>query len=397
MSNKILKEKILQAVEILKEKDIDMWLTFVRESAIISDPVMDMTVGESCTWQTAFIICKDGDTAAVLGSLEKDKYEKNGLYKNVIGYLKSVKEPLVEYISSKNPKNIAINYSKNSILADGLTHGMYQILLDHLNGTDYVNRLISSEEIISALRGRKSSTEISIMKEAIKETLIIFDSVTKFIKPGVSEIQIADFIKKIVVKKGFELAWEEDHCPAVFTGPDTQGAHSGPTNRKVKPSQLVNIDFGIKHKGYCSDLQRTWYVLKNGEKKAPPEVEKGFNVIRDSIQMVADAIKPGVKGVEMDDIARNYIVSNGYEEYPHGLGHQVGRQVHDGGAGLFPRWERYGNTPFMQLEESQVFTIEPRLTVKGYGTSTLEEEVVLTKDGCKFLSKPQKKLMLIKT
>jgi len=97
----------------------------------------------------------------------------------------------------------------------------------------------------------------------------------------------------------------------------------------------------------------------------------------------------------MDDIARNYILSQGHEEYPHGLGHQVGRQVHDGGGGLFPRWERYGNTPFMQLEESQVFTIEPRLTVKGFGTSTLEEEVVLTKDGCKFLSKPQKKLMLI--
>ena len=61
--------------------------------------------------------------------------------------------------------------------------------------------------------------------------------------------------------------------------------------------------------------------------------------------------------------------------------------------GLFPRWERYGNTPFMSLEESQVFTIEPRLTVNGYGTSTLEEEVVLTNDGCKFLSKPQKKLI----
>jgi Xaa-Pro aminopeptidase len=395
MSKKILKEKIQQAIGILNEKDIDMWLTFVRESSIITDPVMDMIVGESCTWETAFIICKDGDTAVIVGSLEKDKYEKNGFYKNIIGYLKSIKKPLVEYIGSKDPKNIAVNYSKNSVLADGLTYGMYQILLDHLEGTDYRNRLISSEEIISALRGRKSATEISIMKEAIKETLIIFDSVTKFIKPGVSEIQIADFIKKIVVKKGFSLAWEEDHCPAVFTGPDTQSAHSGPTNRKVKPGHLVNIDFGIRYKGYCSDLQRTWYVLKKGEKVAPPEVERGFNVIRDSIQLVAEKLKPGVKGCDLDDIARNYILSQGYEEYPHGLGHQVGRQVHDGGAGLFPRWERYGNTPFIALEESQVFTIEPRLTVKDYGTSTLEEEVILTSTGCKFLSKRQKKLMLI--
>ncbi len=395
MSKKILNEKIQQAVEILKEKNIDMWLTFVRESAILADPVMDMTVGEGCTWQSAFIICKDGDTTAIVGSLEKDKYEKNGLYKNVISYLKSAKEPLVEYIKSKNPVNIAVNYSKDSVLADGLTYGMYQILSDYLNGTGYLSKLVSSQEIISALRGRKSATEISIMKGAIRETLKIFDAVTRFIKPGVSEIQIANFIKKIVEKKGFELAWEEDHCPAVFTGPETQGAHSGPTNRKVKPGHLVNIDFGIKYKGYCSDLQRTWYVLKKGEKNVPAEVEKGFSVIRDSIKMVADKIKPGVKGCDMDDIARNYITSQGYEEYPHGLGHQLGRQVHDGGAGLFPRWERYGNTPYMELEESQVFTIEPRLTVNGYGTSTLEEEIVVTKNGCKFLSKPQKKLILI--
>ncbi|NWF89545.1 MAG: aminopeptidase P family protein [Ignavibacteriaceae bacterium] len=396
MSAKILKEKIQQAVEILKEKNIDMWLTFVRESSITADPVMDMIVGEGCTWQSAFIICKDGDTYAIIGSLEKDKYEKNGLYKNVIGYLKSVREPLVETISKKNPQKIAINYSKNSVLADGLTYGMYQILLEHLEGTDYPNRFVNSEEIISALRGRKSSTEISIMKEAIKETLKIFDSVTRFIKPGVSEIQIADYVKKLVKKKGFELAWDEDHCPAVFTGPDTQGAHSGPTNKKVKPGHILSMDFGIKYKGYCSDLQRTWYVLKKGEKKAPPEVEKGFNTIRDSIQMVADQLKPGVKGCDMDEVARNHILAQGYDEYPHGLGHQVGKQVHDGGAGLYPRWERYGNAPYLPLEENQVFTIEPRLLVKEFGTSTVEEEVIITKDGCKFLSKPQKKLMLIK-
>ncbi|MCK7525905.1 MAG: M24 family metallopeptidase [Ignavibacteriales bacterium] len=107
-------------------------------------------------------------------------------------------------------------------------------------------------------------------------------------------------------------------------------------DRKIEKGHLINMDFGIYYKGYCSDLQRTWYVLKDGETKAPAEVQKGFEIIRDSIQMVADALKPGVTGVEMDDIARNYIIKNGYPEYPHGLGHQVGKEVHDGGAGLFP-------------------------------------------------------------
>jgi Xaa-Pro aminopeptidase len=98
----------------------------------------------------------------------------------------------------------------------------------------------------------------------------------------------------------------------------------------------------------------------------------------------------------MDDIARNFITKSGYEDFPHGLGHQVGRNVHDGGGGLLPRWERYGNSPFMIVEESQVYTIEPRLKVDGYGTATIEEEVFITKEGCEFISKPQKELLLIR-
>lgn len=396
MSFEIIKEKARQAVEILNEKNIDMWITFVRETGAMKDPVLDIIVGNSSTWQSAFIINKDGDTTAIVGDMEKENFVKAGVYTNVIGYLKSIREPLVNYVSEKNPENIAINYSKNSVLADGLTHGMYHILLEHFDATDFKNRLVSAEEIISALRGRKSKAELDLMKAAADETLKIFDMATKFIKPGVSELDIANYVKNIVQEKGFELAWEETHCPAVFTGPDPAGPHSGPTDRKVERGHMINMDFGIKLNGYCSDIQRTWYVLKENETAAPADVQKGFEVIRDAIQKVADALKPGVKGVEMDDIARNYITSKGYEEYPHGLGHQLGKTVHDGGAGLFPQWEKYGNTPFIPLEEGQIFTIEPRLPVKGYGVSTIEEEVVITKSGCEFITTPQKDLILIK-
>lgn len=396
MSKQIIKEKIQQAVEILREKNIDMWLTFVRETKVTKDPMIDMIVGEHSTWQSAFIINKDGETAAIVGNIEEENIVKSGLYDKVVGYVKSVKEPLLDYLKEKNPSSIAVNYSKNSVLSDGLTYGMFLLLNDYLEGTEFKNKLVSAEEIISALRGRKSDSELTIMKEAIQETLKIFDAVTGFIKPGVTERDVAEYVKKLMKEKGFQPAWDEETCPAVFTGPNPSGAHSGPTDRKIEKGHLVNMDFGIKFKGYCSDLQRTWYVLRDGETKPPAEAQKGFEVIRDAIQKVADAIKPGVTGVEMDDIARNYITEQGYPEYPHGLGHQVGREVHDGGAGLFPRWERYGNTPYMKLEERQVFTIEPRLPVEGYGVSTIEEEVVITKDGCEFLSPPQKELILIK-
>jgi Xaa-Pro aminopeptidase len=235
------------------------------------------------------------------------------------------------------------------------------------------------------------------MKEAIKITLEIFDLVGKFIKPGVSEKQIAEFILNEVDKRGLETAWDKEYCPSVFTGPDTAGAHAGPTDRLVQKGHVLNIDFGVKYKGYCSDLQRTWYILRDNENDAPPEVKKGFQVIVDSIQKAADFMKPGSIAYEVDAVARNYIVENGYEEYPHALGHQVGRKAHDGGVILAPRWERYGEIPYKKIGIDEVYTLEPRLTIPGFGIATVEEEVVVRENGVEFLSEPQKEIYLIRS
>lgn len=396
MSKEMILEKIDQAAKILNEKNIDMWMTYVRETGNMKDPMMDMMVGTGATWQSAFIITKSGDTHAVIGSLELENMKTVGTYKNIHSYLKSVKEKLIEVLDSIKPAKIAINYSHNSSLADGLTHGLYLELMDHLKDTKYVNVFISSEEIIASLKGRKSAGELANMKEAIKETLKIFDEVTKFLKPGVTEKQVAQFVLDLCVKKGLELSWDAEHCPAVFSGPNTAGAHSGPTDRVIEAGHVVNMDFGVKYNSYCSDLQRTWYICYPHEHKAPADVQRGFDVIKESITRAANELKPGKKGWEIDETARNFIQIKGYEEFPHGLGHQVGRFAHDGGALLGPKWERYGNLPMLEVEEGNVFTIEPRLTIPNYGIATIEEEVLITKNGCEFLSERQNEIYLIK-
>jgi Xaa-Pro aminopeptidase len=396
MNNEMIFEKQKQAVEILLEKDIDLWMTFVRETGNIKDPMMDMIVGTGATWHSAFILTKDGETTAVIGSLEEANMKTVGTFKNIVPYLKSVKEDLIKVLDNHNPNKIAINFSRNSSLADGLTHGVYLELVDLLKDTPYPDRFVSSEDIVAALRGRKSQTEVDLIKEAIRETLIIFNEVTDFIEVGKSEKDIANFVKGKVAERSFEMAWDEEHCPAVFTGPDTAGAHSGPTDKKIEKGHVINMDFGIKYKGYCSDLQRTWYVLKDGETEAPAEVIKGFNVIKDAIRMSGEAMKPGKLAWEIDNVARSYIIENGYEEYPHGLGHQVGRVAHDGGAMMGPKWERYGNLPYMPLEVGNVFTIEPRLTIKDYGIATMEEIVWVREDRVEYLSEPQTEIYLIK-
>ncbi|UCF37829.1 MAG: aminopeptidase P family protein, partial [Acidobacteriota bacterium] len=294
-----------------------------------------------------------------------------------------------------NPASIAVNFSKTSEIADGLSHGMYLTLVDLLSEIGFADRLVSAEKVVSSLRARKTEHELERIRRAINKTEEIFAAVHPFIRPGKSEKEIAAFMANLVEEAGLELAWGAEHCPAVFTGPDTAGAHYRPTDRLVERGHVLNMDFGVKVDGYCSDMQRTFYVLKEGETEAPSDVLAGFETITESIEMARQALKPGVIGRDVDHVARQHIVSRGYEEYPHGLGHQVGQFAHDGTALLGPAWEKYAQKVIEPVEEGMVFTLEPRLTVAGKGVATVEEMVVVTADGAEYLSTPQKQLLLI--
>lgn len=395
MKDNLLKEKVEQAVKILQEKNIELWLTFVRETELTVDPVLSYIVGAGCTWQSAFIITSRGRRVAIVGSLDREKISRTSIYHEIIPYVGSIKESLLKIIEEEKPQKIALNFSKDSPASDGLTYGMFLKLMEYLDETECKERIVSAEEIISALRGRKTPEEIRRIEEAIKITEKIFKMVTEFIKPGLEEKEIADFMKKEVRKEGAELAWEEETDPAVFAGPQKVGAHSGPTERKVERGHVINIDFGVKWKNYVSDLQRIWYVQAEG-KGIPGKVMHAFETIIEAIKLAQRFLKPGVKGWEVDSVAREFIKSKGYEEYPHALGHPVGRSVHDGGPLLAPKWERYGEIPFKEVEKGNVFTLEPRINLPDYGVISIEEIVVVERDGSKFLSTPQEEIYLVR-
>ena len=150
----------------------------------------------------------------------------------------------------------------------------------------------------------------------------------------------------------------------------------------------------MKYEGYCSDIQRVAYVLREGETEAPLEVQRGFITIRTAIEQSRGAMKPGVTGNSIDVISREVVTDSGYPEYMYALGHQLGRVAHDGGALLGPLWEKYGDSPNQILEIGQVYTIEPGLAVS-QGYIGLEEDVVLTKEGALYIGEPQREIVLI--
>jgi len=388
-------QKVSQASSILRDLGLDAWLTFVRETSVTPDPILELILEKDVTWQSAFLVSASGRATAIVGSLDAASVKDSGAWPEVVPYVQSVQPPLLAWLDEVRPRTLAINWSDDSEIADGLTHGMFRKLSGYLAGTPHAASLVSAERVISALREQKTDEELRRMREAVAVTLRLYDDVARFLAPGQTEAEVASFLRRRMIDLAVEPAWAEEHCPSVFSGPDTAGAHYGPTERRIERGHIVNMDFGVKIEGYCSDLQRTFYVRREGETRAPAEVQRGFDVLLASIQRSFAAIRPGCTGREIDAVARDTITGAGYPEYPHALGHQVGRHAHDGAGLLAPPWERYGRRPDLPLQVGQVYTIEPRLPVPDHGVVTIEEEILVTDTGAEWLSTPQTELILV--
>lgn len=396
MDATILQEKAKQAQKLLGECDLDCWMTFVRETGDHPDPGADLVVGANMTWLSAFLFTRDFPPIAIIGRHDVATLRQLGVFPEIQQYDQSIRPLLRDVLARTDPQRIGLNYSLDDTTADGLTLGMWLLLQDLLKGTPYLERMRSAAGLLAKLRGRKTPTEVSHIQAAIATTEDIVAKVSQFLKVGQSELEIADFIHAEFRSRGVEPAWGWEGCPIVNTGPHSESGHTRPSaTLRIEPGHLVHIDLGVKHEGYCSDMQRMWYVLQPGEAQPPENVLQGFNTVVQAIEAAAAMLKPGVFGFEVDAVARRIVTSAGYPEYKHGLGHGLGRATHDGGTMLGPRWEKYGKTPEGIVEAGNVFTIEPSLTTEA-GAVGLEEDVLVTETGCTFLSSFQRELILLR-
>jgi len=385
-------EKLDQAGDILREKDVDLWLTFVRETTQVSDPCLELLLGGQLTWASSLIVSRTGERVAIVGRFDAENVRRMGGYSTVVAYDHSIREPLCEHLRRLGPRQIAINFSRSDPAADGLTHGMFELLRQLLRGTDLADRLISAEEVVAALRGRKSPTEISHLRAAAQMAETIFRRVGQSIQPGLTERDVAGLFQTFAAEQGLGLAWGADHCPTVTAGPESAIGHAMPGDHVLERGHLLQADFGVRKDGFVSDLQRSWYLLREGESALPEEVLAAWEAARQALEAGRDALRPGVQGWEVDDVARKAVTDAGYPEYMHAFGHHIGRTAHDGATVLGPRWERYGDSVEGTVEVGNVFAIELGLAVPEYGYIGCEEDVLVTADGAEYLCEPQAEL-----
>lgn len=381
-------EKWDQVRALLEELDLEVLLVFGRETARMADPTMRLVVPFDLTWDSALLAWRDGSRTAIVGRYDVPTVEATGFFSSVQGYDAGIGELLRSALAQRDPQRIAINY-------EGVTHGMYLLLQELLAETPYGARIVPAYELVSRLSAQRTPSEQALLVGALEAAGAIFERAVEFIRVGVTEQEIAAVMHQEAQRWGLATAWPSTMCPIVNTGPHSPLGHVSPTTLRVEPGHLVHVDFGVIRDGYCSDQQRMWYVLGEGETGPPPQVQHAWTTVRTALEAAFAYIRPGLQGWEVDEVARDVFRDAGFPEYQHALGHGVGRSVHDDGPLIGPRWERYGRAPYGVLQQEMVFTLECGIST-GHGYLGLEEEVVVEDTGARWLSPPQTELRLVK-
>ncbi|MDR2157205.1 MAG: aminopeptidase P family protein [Clostridiales Family XIII bacterium] len=236
---------------------------------------------------------------------------------------------------------------------------------------------IASHDVIGELRETKNEWELEQIQKASEITDYAFDQALGFIKPGVSEIEIAAFLEYHMRLKG----GSESNKTIVACGKNSAFPHHWPTDCVVQKGDFLTVDFGCSVNGYHSDLTRTLFVGK-----ATNRQKEIYNLVHFAQQAGIDALRAGKKGGDIDKIARDIIDGTEYAgRFVHGLGHGIGLCIHEG-TGL-------GKGENGILKNGMVVSVEPGIYIEGYGGVRIEDIAVIETHGAKVLEHADKGLI----
>ena len=389
--SKLGREKSRQALSFVPTDDL--WLFITREG---SDPAAKLVFDAAVSGEAAFMLHPRRGALALVANYDLGHVERLGVFDELRGYDRSFADGFTSWLADLAPATVHLNYSERDILCDGLTHGQFLRVAALLQQAVPVATLQSSEPFLRTVRGRKTAEEVRRIQVAIDGSVALYDQLLPRLRTGMSEKEIQALMIDIAAGLGFAPHMGDYGGPLVCIN-RIGLAHRSPGDDRVEAGDLLILDHGLEHEGYYSDIARTIYFPRPGESTAPEAELKAFASAKSAIEAAFDAIAPGVKGHEVDAAARQVHLANGFPEISHATGHQIGRHVHDGGVILGPQWERYGDAPYGALEEGNVFTIEPTILMSPMPSMLVEENVVVTAHGARWLSKRQTDLWLARS
>ena len=239
--------------------------------------------------------------------------------------------------------------------------------------------LTPSPDLFTSLRLVKSEAEIDLIRRSCALADACFEHVKRLIHPGVSEFDIALAIEFYFRKQGAEVAFPS----IVVSGERSARPHGKPSEKLLEVGDFVTMDFGAKLDGYCSDITRTVVV---GEASA--RHREVYELVLEAQLEALHKIRAGVAAKDVDRAAREILSTGNLDQYfTHGLGHGLGRVVHDTG--------RLSATSTDVVAPGQVWTIEPGVYIPGFGGVRIEDDIVVTENGIEILTHSPKELLVL--
>ena len=240
-----------------------------------------------------------------------------------------------------------------------------------------IHNLVETEKMIEKQRMIKDGDEVHNIQKACEITDNCFSYILTYIKPGMTEKQIADEIEEYYKQRTDGLSFET----IVASGENSSMPHAVPTDRKIQEKDIITIDMGCKVNGYCSDMTRTFFV---GE--VPEEVKKVYDLVLKNQVQTQEEFKDGANTRLLSKMVENDFKLNGYDLI-HSLGHGVGMEIHE---------PPYINSKSdVQLKENMIVTNEPGIYIPGKFGVRIEDTVQITKFGCISLTKSEKNYIVI--
>jgi Xaa-Pro dipeptidase len=236
-------------------------------------------------------------------------------------------------------------------------------------------------QVVGSMRVCKQAGEISAMRKAVKVAQAALEAILPSIRIGATEKEIASELVASLLRHGSQP--EMPFAPIVSSGPNSANPHASPSDRKLRPGDLLVVDWGAAVDGYISDLTRTFAV---GEVDA--EVRKIHQIVLEANAAGRAAARPGVPCANVDIAARTVIEKAGYGQYfTHRTGHGIGMEPHE---------DPYMRGDNLQLlEPGMTFTVEPGIYLPERNGVRIEDNMAITSSGAECLSDMPRELRVI--
>lgn len=287
---------------------------------------------------------------------------------NIHRQSQSLLDNVVEHIQNMNITRLGFE-------AEDVHYNLYSALAEKAKV-----KLVPTNKAVERLRMIKTKEEIRLLKKAAEIGDAAFEFIQEFIRPGVRELDIGHELEYFMRKNG---ATSNSSKLIVASGYRGSFPHGVASEKVIEQEEMVTLDYGALYQGYRSDMTRT---IALGEPH--PELKKIYEIVYEALQNSLEVIKPGMFSNEVDAVVRDYISGKGYGKYfGHGAGHGIGLEIHED--------PFFSKTTNVEMKPGMVVTIEPGIYIPDLGGVRIEDDVVITEDGCDILTLSTKELVTV--